>query len=96
MWFPSEKHGEPNRLLSWLRVHWNVDCTLLGWPGRRFWFAHLRYKILYGKEDYLFRSNWAKERHAYWVKEHYTLTIRPSFFGGVYVNAKEPPKEPRD
>lgn len=76
-----------------MRVHWNVDITLLGWPGYRFWYAHLRYRIMYGREDYRFRSEWARNRHAKRVDEGGTFAIRPSFYGGVFIHYEEPPQK---
>lgn len=73
---------------GWLRVHLSKDITLLGWPGWRFWWAHLNYWVCYGREDYEFRKAWAKERHAKWIDEGYTLTVKRGFYG-TFVNAVE-------
>lgn len=85
-----------NLIWGFLRVRCNVDITLLGWPGYRFWFAHLRYILLYGKEDWKRSRSRALKRHAEWVKEGGTLTLCKSFGSRwrLFVHYQEP-KKPR-
>lgn len=70
---------------GWLRTWAAPDITLLGWPGRRFWHAHLRYRLLYGSADWQRFKLYAEKRHAEWVKKGKPTPLQRGTFG-LYVN----------
>jgi len=81
-------------LRGWMRVHIAPDLTLLGWPGKRFWHAHIRYQLCYGTADWRHRKAAAEARHQQWVKDGYTLELKRNWRGSLFVNAIEPVKRP--
>lgn len=75
-------------LKGWLRTWAAPDITLLGWPGRRFWHAHLRYRFLYGNADWQHFKAYAEKRHAEWVAKGKPITLkRGPYHRGLYVYA---------
>jgi hypothetical protein len=90
------------KLKRWLlgkgRVHCNADLTLLGWPGRRFRYAHYVHRVLYGEEKYRWYRDKAQERHRERVEEGCTFELRQSYHWrwyrpwAVHLHAKKPPK----
>jgi len=74
---------------GWLRTWAAPDITLLGWPGKRFWHAHLRYRLLYGDADWQHHREYAQKRHAEWVQKAKPLELRRNGLGSLYVHAPQ-------
>jgi hypothetical protein len=83
------------RVQGWLRTTRMVpDITLLGWPGRRFWHAHLRHRLLYGYADWLAFKKYAVDRHQKWIASGKPITLQRNYRGSLYVQG--PKKERED
>lgn len=76
-----------------LRVRVAPDITLLGWPGRRFWHAHLRYRILYGGADWRHFKKYAEARHQAWLAASKPIALKLNYRGSMYVQG---PKKNRE
>ena len=70
---------------GWLRTWAAPDITLLGWPGCRFWHAHLRHRVLYGDADWLHFKAYAEKRHAEWVASGEPFQLKHGYHG-LYVD----------
>ena len=73
-------------LRGWLRTWAAPDITLLGCPGYRFWFAHVRYIVLYSKQDWAHKRASSQKRHAEWVETGKPITLKRNYRGSLYVD----------
>jgi hypothetical protein len=81
------------RLRGWRQGDLCPDITLLGWPGKRFWHGHLRWRILYGDEDWKRFKKYAEDRHQQWLATGKPITFQHNFRNKLYLQG---PKKDRE
>lgn len=72
-------------LRGWLRTWAAPDITLLGWPGLRFWHAHLRHRVLYGDADWHHFKVFAEKRHQDWIAAEDPIELKLGHRRNLYV-----------